>query len=328
MRGRMSGAQTATTQQLLAGIAGRVRSMRRGLGNADGAPVRSAGQMEFRHRFLRRLGLVRRTLMHSLHSKSVRHFGGSLLGDHQTAGVWCEEDTTADDVVRGARVAGRRLHFTAATADYRQRAFRRRWQRDVRRVSELRLPDLRDVGLVLHSVVRNAVRLLPDLSSRPPDCDGRTKSPHEAGERHQWWREGEEGVKLGDHRIGRQHLYCDRFATPAQVALPVSQRAQGFDDAGHHNVGVHRLLAALFYISFSATVLGRQPFDASLNVHVAGLCEFAAQSDNLCDIESGLPQAVPGDTVLPVLQPQSDDARRLLSQSVRRASVPACDHWW
>ena len=55
------------------GLAGRVRPVRGRAGDADGAAARAAGDLALRARLVRRVGLLRRAIMHGLHPQPVLH---------------------------------------------------------------------------------------------------------------------------------------------------------------------------------------------------------------------------------------------------------------
>lgn len=116
MRGRLPRPETAKALQLPTGVSSRQRPLRRHPSHADGAPVRDPGPLVFRPHSLRRLGLLRRTLLHRLHPEPLHDQRRPVLRDHEAPGVRRQAHAEEDDCVRVSSLARSGLHqFTAAT---------------------------------------------------------------------------------------------------------------------------------------------------------------------------------------------------------------------
>jgi len=76
---------------------------------------------------------------------------GPVLRHHQTVRIRGEADTTSDAGVRVAGMAGCGVHKSTARTHTGQRALNRGRCTALHCVPKLRLPDLRDAGLVLHT---------------------------------------------------------------------------------------------------------------------------------------------------------------------------------
>lgn len=332
MHSSVSGAQAEATCQLFAGLTRRLRSVRCRAGNADSTHLRGAGQVDAWYSFLRHLGVVRCAVVHCVHSELVRHLSGSLLGDHQTARIRCEANAASHDVVRGACVAKRRLHLATSTSNTWKRTSHREYGAGVCGVSEFRLSDLCDAWLILHSAGGDALCLFSDIQGSQADCNGREARPDTTGECHEWWRTRE---TLGAGRTQQQR--CEQWrctdlgvATSEKTSVSISQRTESVNHSRNHYVSIYCVLAALFYISLSSSISRRESSstaDVVLSISMAGICKFPAKSDYLCNPEQRLSKAFPGNPVLPLFQFELDDARRLLSQSVRRATISARRAW-
>lgn len=114
-------------------------------------------------------GIVRRALLHRVHSEPVHDQRGPVLCHHQAARVRREADAPPDAVLRVAGVAGGGVHQPAACVDTGQRALDRGRGAALHRLPELRLPDLRDARIVLHTAHGHDHRVLQDLPGCPED---------------------------------------------------------------------------------------------------------------------------------------------------------------
>lgn len=116
MRGRLPRPKTAQALQLPPGVSSRQRPLRRHPGHADGAPLRDPGPLVFRPHSLRRLGLLRRALLHRLHPEPLHDQRRPVLRDHEAPGVRRQADAEEDDCVRVPGMARSGLYqFTTAT---------------------------------------------------------------------------------------------------------------------------------------------------------------------------------------------------------------------
>lgn len=127
-------------------------------------------------------GVVRRAVVHRVHTEPVHDQRGPVLRNHQAAGVRREADAAAHAGVRVAGVAGRGVHQPAAGAHTGQRALDRGRRAAVQRVPELRVPDLRDAGLVLHTAVGHDHRVLQDIPGGAQDRAGGAAGAEPPGE--------------------------------------------------------------------------------------------------------------------------------------------------
>lgn len=127
-------------------------------------------------------GVVRRAVVHRVHTEPVHDQRGPVLRHHQAAGVRREADAAAHAGVRVAGVAGRGVHQPAAGAHTGQRALDRGRQAGVQRVPELRVPDLRDARLVLHTADGHDHRVLQDIPGRAQDRAGGAPGAEPPGE--------------------------------------------------------------------------------------------------------------------------------------------------
>lgn len=117
MRGRLPRPETAEALQLPPGISSRQRPLRRHPGHADGAPLRDPGTLVFRPHSLRRLGLLRRALLHRLHPEPLHDQRRPVLRDHEAPGVRRQADAEEDDCVRVFGLARSGLYQFATTTD-------------------------------------------------------------------------------------------------------------------------------------------------------------------------------------------------------------------
>lgn len=324
MRGRLSCTETATTMQLSAGVVGRFRSVCGRTGDANGATVRGAGQMEFWNGILRHLGIVRCTVLYRLNIESLCNIGRSILGHHKAIGVRCQTNTAPHDAVRCTCVAGRRMHFAATATDSGQRTHDRRWRTIVCCVPEFWLSNLRHIRIILYTVSRNVVRVLSNISCRPANSDGRETGTDPFGKCHKRWYAANEN----------QHTGCggtDRFAASEKITISISKRAKSIYDVRHHNVSIYRMLATIFYLSYSSSISRRKSSsstDVVFSIFVVRLCQFAVESNYLCNIESRLSKAISGDSLFSLFELEFNDARGLLSQSIWRATIATrCVGW-
>lgn len=119
-----------------------------------------------------------------------------------------------------------------------------------------------------------------------------------------------------------QHVQRHQFAASEEAALPPGEGAEGQHHPGHHHGRVHRLLAAVLPTRADQAVPppgGRDPGLPIGLLPLARLLQQPAESDHLRDPQQGLPKAVPRDTLLPLRQSESHDARGVLSEPVRRS---------
>lgn len=179
---------------------------------------------------------------------------------------------------------------------------------------EFRVPDLCNARLILHTISGDAVRLLSDLPGGPANCHGREAGTNAARELHErrLERETDRGGWWDDHW----------FAAPEEIKVSIGQRAQGVHDTGYHHVGLHRMLATVFYASFSSSIFSRSA-NADIPIFMVRLRKFITKSNNLRDFKQRLPETVSGNFILPLFEFKFNDERRFLSQPVWRAHIPA-----
>lgn len=313
--------------QLSAGIVGGFGSMCSCAGYADCIAVRGLGQMEFWHSVLRHLGFVRCSVMHRVDSEFVCHLCGSILGHYKAARIRCQKDAPQNDVMCGLSLAGCCLHLTATAVDPGQRTLHRRRSFIVRGVPEFWLSNLCHIGLVLHSVGGHAIRLLSNISGGTTDSNGRETSANTTGKHNQrcWLRQRRQIC----NRSWWWHRH--RITASKEITVSISQRTKSIHNVGHYNVSVYHMLVAIFYISFSSSILGRKSSsstDTVFAISVVGLCQLFAESNYLRNLKQRLPKTVSGNTVFPMFQFKFNDARGLLSQSIWGAGITACGAGW
>jgi len=107
---------------------------------------------------------------------------GPILRHHQTAGIRREANTAPNAGVRVVGMAGRGMHQPTARTHIGQRTLDRGRGTALYRVPELRLPNLRDARLVLHTPDGHDNRILQNIPRRPEDRAGGTPGPEPSGE--------------------------------------------------------------------------------------------------------------------------------------------------
>lgn len=107
--------------QLSSGLPGRFGLVRRSASHADGARLRSAGQVAVRGHGVRHVGGFRRPLVHGVHPEFVHDQRRPLLGHHAAIGLRRQKDTCQNVLLRRPRLDLFGLHFTAAAPRPRQR---------------------------------------------------------------------------------------------------------------------------------------------------------------------------------------------------------------
>lgn len=117
MCGRLPRPETAEALQLPPGVSCRERPLRRHPRHADGAPLRDPGPLVVRPHRLRRLGLVRRALLHRLHPEPLHDQRRPVLRDHETPGVRRQADAEEDDRLRVLGLARSGLYQFTTAAD-------------------------------------------------------------------------------------------------------------------------------------------------------------------------------------------------------------------
>lgn len=106
--------------------------------------------------------------MYGIHIEFVCDIARSILGDNETARIWCQANAAADDAVRGIGVARRRMHIAATVIDTGQSARGQAYGiEDVPSESGSPLPNLRDIRIILYSVSGYAVCIFSNISGRP-----------------------------------------------------------------------------------------------------------------------------------------------------------------
>lgn len=85
MHSGVPGTTSAAPVQLPPGITGRVRPVCSASSHADGATLRSTGQMAIRPARLRHMGGLRRPIMYGVHPKPLYDQRGPLLGHNAPA---------------------------------------------------------------------------------------------------------------------------------------------------------------------------------------------------------------------------------------------------
>lgn len=176
--------------------------------------------------------------MHRVHTEPVHDQRGPVLRDHQAAGVRREAHAAPHAGVRVAGVAGRGVHQPAARAHTGQRALDRGRRAALHRVPELRVPDLRDAGLVLHTADGDDHRVLQDIPGGAQDRAGGAPGPEPPGE---------QPLLLGDQRQERRgpgrvenrglRAAAAAVAAVAAAAGPGPTRAPGQQQRQHRDHG-------------------------------------------------------------------------------------------
>lgn len=171
--------------------------------------------------------------MHRVHTEPVHDQRGPVLRDHQAPGVRRETDAAPDAGLRVAGVAGRGVHQPAAGADPGQRALDGGRRAALHRVPELRLPDIRDAGLVLHTADGDDHRLLQDIPGGPEDRAGGAAGAEPPGE---------QPLLLGDQRqerrgSGRVQDRVVRSVVTASATGARTARSPGQQQRQHRNHG-------------------------------------------------------------------------------------------
>uniref|UniRef100_A0A1B0CJR0 G-protein coupled receptors family 1 profile domain-containing protein n=2 Tax=Lutzomyia longipalpis TaxID=7200 RepID=A0A1B0CJR0_LUTLO len=189
------------------------------------------------------------------------------------------------------------------------------------RLPKFWLPNIRNSWLLLHPAHGDVVCLLPHLPGGTANSAGREAGADASRESPQrGYAAGEaQGTRGGD---GTHWVTASEEAT-----LPIGQGTQSFHNAGNHHVSIHDMLATILH-SRPRTALPRRQSprtkDPLVGLPLARLCELLAEPHHLCHPQQGLPETLPGDPLLPLFQPQCHDARGVLPQPIRGASITAC----
>ena len=161
---RLPGEQTASSLQLPARLVGRERPVRVAPSHAHGHGLRDPGPLAVRFDDVRYLGGVRRAQLHGFHPEPVHDQRRSLLRHHSAARLRGEAHPAQDVPVRRLRLAHGRLHLLTAAPRTRQLPRNRR--NAVHRLPGIRLPDLCDARIILHSALGHDRRLPEDFPGR------------------------------------------------------------------------------------------------------------------------------------------------------------------